>query len=125
MTLGTVIAVLAGGFVGAPCRWLLDRYISSKAGSNFPFGTFTINVSGSLLLGVLTGLALHGHLAGLPKVLLEVGFCGAFTTFGTFSFETISLVQEGMYLQASLNALGSAFGCLLAAIAGFALGCSI
>ena len=95
MSLAAWLAMLAGGAVGAPSRYLLDGYIQSKTDSRFPWGTLTINAVGSLLLGLLTGLALEHGLSETTKVVLGTGFCGAFTTFSTFSFETVRLAGEG------------------------------
>jgi CrcB protein len=97
------IAFLAGGAVGAPSRYLLDGFVQSRTKGTFPWGTFAINASGSLLLGVLTGLALQHGLGATTKTVLGTGFCGAFTTFSTFTFETVRLAEEG----AARNALAS------------------
>ncbi len=70
VTLSLFLAVAAGGLVGAPSRYLLDRAITRRASSDRPWGTFVINVTGSLLLGFLTGLTLTGHLSGIGKALL-------------------------------------------------------
>ena len=122
MTLSLTLAVALGGFIGAPARFLLDRAISGRIESDLPWGTFIVNMSGSLLLGVLTGLDLNGHLGPVSGALAATGFCGAYTTFSTFTFETMRLVEEGDYLEAAYNVLGSiAFG-LIAAASGLALG---
>ena len=94
MSFAAWLAMLAGGAVGAPSRYLLDGYVQSKTESEFPWGTLTINAIGSLLLGLLTGLALEHGLSETTKVVLGTGFCGAFTTFSTFSFETVRLAGE-------------------------------
>ncbi len=96
--------VMLGAAVGAPSRWALDRFIQTRHPSAFPWGTFTINVLGSLLLGVVLGAAAPASLAAL----LGTGFCGGFTTFSTFSYETVRLAEEGragraaVYVGASL-----------------------
>jgi fluoride exporter len=87
----------------------------------FPWGTFLINVSGSLALGFLTGLALYHGFPDTPKVVLGAGFCGAFTTFSTYTFETVRLVEEGAINEAFRNALGTLVSCAAAAAAGVAL----
>jgi len=122
MDFGTFLVVAAGGFVGAPTRYLLDRAINGRISSELPWGTFAINVSGSLLLGFLTGLTLGHRLGPIPKALLGTGFCGAYTTFSTFTYETLRLVEDGEIRQAAGNVLGSAVIGLAAAAAGVAVG---
>ena len=122
MELLVVACVAAGGLVGAPARFLLDRFVADRVESDFPVGTLLVNVSGALLLGVLTGLDLKGHLPVPLKALLATGFCGAYTTFSTWSYETVRLVERNELLQASLNAVGSLVVGLLASGAGIALG---
>ena len=77
------IAFVAAGAVGAPVRYLLDGYVGDRTEGVFPWGTFLINVSGSLLLGLLTGLALYHAFPDTPRIVLGTGFCGAYTTFST------------------------------------------
>lgn len=122
MTLGLFLAVAAGGLVGAPSRYLLDRAISGRTEPGRPWGTFVINVSGSLLLGLLTGLTMTGHLSEIGKALLGTGFCGAYTTFSTFSFETVRLVEDGRVFDVAGNVVISVALGLSAAAAGLAIG---
>jgi CrcB protein len=122
MSFSLLLAVAGGGFVGAPTRYLLDRAINGRFESDLPWGTFVINVTGSFLLGLLTGLTLAHHLSPVAKTLLGTGFCGAYTTFSTFSFETVSLIEGGRLLEATMNALGSVVVGLVGAAAGVALG---
>lgn len=122
MTLGLFLMVAAGGLVGAPARYLLDRAVSGRIESDFPWGTFVVNISGAFFLGLLTGLTLSHHLSPAGKTLLGTGFCGAYTTFSAFTFETVRLVESGQLLQASLNVLASLVVGLAAATAGLALG---
>jgi CrcB protein len=117
--------VAAGGFVGAPSRYLLDRAVTTRVNSDLPWGTLLINVSGSLLLGFLTGLTLSHHLPDMGKALLGTGFCGAYTTFSTFTFETIRLVEDGRVLEAVGNVTVSVVVGLAAATAGLALGLAL
>jgi fluoride exporter len=115
----TVLLVFLGGAVGAPARYLLDRTVQQRRKGVFPWGTLAVNLLGCLVLGLLAGAA-----QSLPKdlvVLAGTGGCGAFTTFSTFGYETIRLLEEGSLLEAGLNALGSLFIGVLAATAGFAL----
>lgn len=122
MTVGLFLAVAAGGLVGAPARFLIDRAVNGRAESELPWGTFVVNVSGSLLLGLLSGLSLAGHLPVTAKALLGTGFCGAYTTFSTFTFETVGQLEDGRVLEAAGNALVSLTVGLAAAAAGLAAG---
>ncbi len=94
----TVAMVLLGGAIGAALRYLTDLVVQSRHDSVFPWGTFTVNMTGSLVLGV-TAAAVTG--AGVPSwvlALVGTGFCGALTTFSTFGFETVRLLEEGSVL---------------------------
>lgn len=115
----TLLLVMLGAAVGAPSRWLLDQAVQSRHDSVFPWGTWTINVLGSLLLGVILGLAHTGHASAEAVALLGTGFCGGFTTYSTFSYETVRLLQEGSRFEAVLNVLASVVVGFLAATAGW------
>ena len=94
-----LLLVGAGGFAGSALRYLISRLMLPWAvSSGFPFSTLTVNVAGSLLIGALMGLGLSGGWA----LLCIVGFCGGFTTFSTFSLETVTLLRAGSYLPAAL-----------------------
>ena len=103
----TVLMVLVGGAVGAPLRYLTDLLVQARHDSVFPWGTFTVNVLGSLVLGVAAGsvVALSPPSWVLP--LVGTGLCGAFTTFSTFGFETVRLIEEGSWSTAFANAVAS------------------
>jgi CrcB protein len=125
MTLSLFLVVGAGGLLGAPSRYLLDRAISRRIESDLPWGTCVINITGSFLLGLLTGLTLADHLSPTGKALLGTGFCGAYTTFSTFTFETIRLLEDGRFLEATGNvALSVAIGLATAAF-GLAIGLAL
>ncbi|SHG10342.1 camphor resistance protein CrcB [Jatrophihabitans endophyticus] len=113
----TVLVVLAGG-VGAVARFVVDGVIRSRWPSRFPWATIVINVSGSLLLGVLTGLMLYRQVDTDVRLVLGTGFCGGYTTFSTATFETVRLLQQGRRGHAVLNGLGTALLCLGAAALG-------
>lgn len=117
-----VALVGAGGMLGAISRYLLGGWISDFTHGRFPYGTLAINVSGSFVLGFFLALALETMAWGPePRLFLAVGFLGAYTTFSTFSYETVALMREGSWLLALLNAGGNLFGCLVAVMCGIAL----
>jgi CrcB protein len=118
----TVVLVFVGGAIGAPTRYLVDRYIQQRFESVFPFGTFTVNLVGSLILGVLLGLTASAALPRDVLLLLGTGFCGALTTFSTFGFETVRLLEDGSLLEAGFNAIGSFVIGVALAFAGYAIG---
>ncbi|WP_329460525.1 fluoride efflux transporter CrcB [Streptomyces sp. NBC_01497] len=115
------LLVLAGGAVGAPARYLTDRAVQARHDTVFPWGTFTVNVIGSLILGILTGAALSGSGGHHVQELLGTGFCGALTTYSTFSYETLRLAEDGARLFAAANVVVSVGAGLGAAFGGFAL----
>ncbi|MFJ6213243.1 fluoride efflux transporter CrcB [Streptomyces sp. NPDC092296] len=116
-----LLMVFLGGMLGAPLRYLTDRAVQSRHDSVFPWGTFAVNITGAFVLGALTGA---GAAHGLPTdtlLLLGTGVCGGLTTFSTFTFETVRLLEDGSLAEAGLNALGSLLLGLGAAAAGYAL----
>ena len=115
------LAFLTAGAIGAPLRYLIDGWIADRTEGAFPWGTFVINVTGSLALGFLTGLGLYHAFANTPRVVLGTGFCGAYTTFSTFTFETMQLVEERAITEALRNALGTLATGAAAAALGLAL----
>jgi fluoride exporter len=117
----TLLGVAAASAVGAPARYLLDKSVAKRNRGRFPWGTFVINVSGSLLLGFLVGMSLHHGLSKPWLAVLGTGFCGAYTTFSTFSVETVRLVEEGALTSAALNAAVSLAAGLPAAALGLGL----
>lgn len=116
----TLWVALAAG-AGALARYLLDQSVQNRFGQVFPWGTLVVNVSGSLLLGLVTGLALHHGLAHTPTVVLSSGFAGGYTTLSTWAWETIALAESGSVLAAAGNVLGSFAVGLAAAAAGLGL----
>lgn len=121
MTLVDAVGVIGAGAVGAPARYLVDAWIGDRTVSAFPWGTLAVNISGSFVLGVLTGLMLYHALPETPHVILGTGFCGAYTTFSAFSFETVRLIEEGAALEAAANVAGNVVACTLGGAAGMAL----
>ncbi|MFE1248392.1 fluoride efflux transporter CrcB [Streptomyces sp. NPDC058735] len=109
------LLVIGGAMVGAPLRYLTDRAVQTRHDSVFPWGTLTVNVTGCLILGLLTGATTH------LQLLLGTGLCGALTTYSTFSYETLRLAETGARLHAAVNVLASVVAGLTAAVAGAAL----
>jgi fluoride exporter len=117
----TALLVALGAAVGAPLRYLVDRLVQSRHDSSFPWGTFTVNIAGSALLGFLAALpAGEGVMA-----LAGIGFCGALTTYSTFGYETLRLIEDGARTLALLNAAASTAAALGAAYCGAALATAI
>jgi CrcB protein len=116
-----VLGIAIAGAIGAPARYLLGRLVQERTASALPLGTFVVNVSGSLVFGLLSGLALYHGFPSTPRVVLGTGLCGAYTTFSTFTYETIRLVEEGDVVNAIRNALATMVVSCLAAGAGLAL----
>jgi fluoride exporter len=113
----TVVLVLVGGAVGAPLRYLTDLFVQSRHDSVFPWGTLIVNIVGSLLLGVVAGAVALAGLQGWVLTLVGTGFCGALTTFSTFGFETVRLLEERSLVEALAN-VGVSLAVGLAACAG-------
>lgn len=121
MNTSDVVWVGLGGGAGAMARFVADGVIRSRVTGRLPVGTVTINLTGSFLLGVLTGLVLY---RGAPSTLTTVagtGFCGGYTTFSTTSFETVRLIQQRAFGAAFANGAVTLFGALGAAALGLAL----
>lgn len=111
--------VALGAAVGGVARYALTGFIQQRAGPLFPMATLLINISGSLLLGFLMRYALaSGSVTPEMRALLTTGFCGGYTTFSTFSYETILLFEDGEYRRAALYVLLSIAIALVATIVG-------
>ena len=121
----TLLLVMIGAAVGAPSRWLTDRAVQRRNDSVFPWGTFTVNIVGSLLLGFIVRATALGDVHHLWYAALGTGFCGGFTTFSTFSYETFRLIEDGSVNIAGRN-LGLSLGVgLLAAFGGWYLAVAV
>lgn len=110
----TIALIFFGGAIGAPLRYLVDRAVQARHDSAFPWGTFSVNLAGSLVLGALAGAG-----TALPHSLLMLagtGFCGALTTYSTFSYETLRLVEQKSYFYATMNIVVSVVGGVGAAL---------
>jgi CrcB protein len=117
----TVLFVIAGAILGAPMRYLTDRAVQARHDSVFPWGTLAVNVVGSFILGlVVAGAAAHG-VSAHALALVGTGFCGALTTYSTFSYETVRLAQERARFYAVANVGASVVAGLGAAFVGAAV----
>ncbi len=112
--------------MGAVARYGLSGWISDRARSSFPWGTLAVNVIGSFIIGLFLFLALE-KFAWRPewRLFLAVGVLGAFTTFSTFSYETVELMRGGVYLLAAASAGANLLGCVAATAAGMALAAAL
>jgi CrcB protein len=113
-----------GSFVGGNARYIVARWVGGMVDARFPLGTFLINVSGSFVLGLIGGLLAQRAVpnADAVRLALGVGFCGGFTTFSTFEFETHALLEDGLWLTAALNVALSLFAGLVAVRLGLVAG---
>lgn len=122
MTPLVFLAVCAAGGIGSVARFTLDGFIRARAHIAYPLGTTIINVTGSLLLGLITGLASQALLAPEWRMILGVGLMGGYTTFSTASVETIRLLQERRNIAATINGLGMLALSVAAAALGLLIG---
>jgi CrcB protein len=115
------IGFLVAAGIGAPVRYVVDTWVQGRVQGPFPWGTLVVNVSGCLALGVVTGLGLHHGLNGTVRTIVGTGGLGAYTTFSTFTYETVRLVEEGATRKALANIAASFLVGLAAAAAGLAI----
>jgi len=120
-TLGLALLVACAGGVGALTRALLIHHIGLRRADPLPVGTMVVNASGSLLLGVLTGLSLYHGLGSHVLAIAGVGLCGGYTTWSTASWETVHLVHTGHRSEAVTYTVGSLVVCIAAAAAGIGI----
>ena len=113
------VAVAAG--VGAVLRYVIDQVVQHRTRGDFPFGTVVINITGSFLLGLITGLAAHHGLGTTATIVIGTGLAGGYTTLSTWAWETLALAESGDRLEAGVNIVGSFAGGLAAAAAGLGL----
>jgi fluoride exporter len=119
----TILYIALGGIAGTLSRYGLEGWIQSRTATGFPLGTLTVNLTGSLLLGFIVRVATGSALISPDfRAALTIGFCGAFTTMSTFSYESVALLNDGDYLRAALYMSATVFGCVIAVIVGTALG---
>ncbi len=118
----TYVAISIGAILGANARYLIGGWLSDRFGAGFPIGTLVINVSGSFIIGFfMTLIGERIAVADWWRPLVAIGFLGAYTTFSTFSYETLALVQSGAWGLAGLNIGASIGGSLVGVFAGTVL----
>jgi fluoride exporter len=116
------VIVSIGAVVGANARWIISRSAAKLLGPVFPYGTLVINITGSLIVGFFITWTTERVLADPRwRLLIVVGFCGAFTTFSSYTFETIAYFEQGQWALMVANILSNNLLCLGAALAGIAL----
>jgi len=118
MSPGVGAGLVAAGAAGAVARYLVTRAVQLRTRSDIPWGTVVVNVTGAFLLGLVTGAGIYHGLTETPRIVLGVGFCGAYTTFSTLAVETVRLVEAGKVADAARNLAGSVAVGLVAAAAG-------
>ena len=111
----TYLAISIGAVLGANARFLVGGRIADRLGASFPFGTLVINVTGSLLIGLVLTLSTERLVPDWFRPMLAIGFLGSYTTFSTFSYETLSLVQGGAWAAAAVN-VGASVGAAFASV---------
>ena len=115
----TLLIAGTGGFIGTILRFLVSRYFQENALSLFPWGTFSVNIVGSLLIGIFSGMSERGNLLSPDvRIFLTVGICGGFTTFSSLSNDAFMLLQEKEWLKLSLYTSLSFFLGLVAVYLG-------
>ena len=125
MKLKELIAVGCGGFLGAIFRYLVSGWAQTLSKTSFPYGTLAVNLLGSLVLGFIAGLSVKTVLAPNVRLFLSIGVLGAFTTFSTFSYETMMLLRTESFSQAFLNITVSLFFGILLVYCGYIAGQAI
>lgn len=114
-----ILIVGAGGFVGSVARYLSQLLVSKNFPSSFPWPTFAVNIVGCFIIGIVYALSAKGNLISPEiRLLLATGFCGGFTTFSSFAFDNVNLLQEGNFLYAFIYIAISVLLGILAAYAG-------
>ncbi|KZN30956.1 chromosome condensation protein CcrB [Pseudoalteromonas luteoviolacea S2607] len=120
--LKTYLMIAVGGAFGACLRFFISDIVLKLAGKGFPFGTLTVNILGSLLMGILYGLIEKQIIEVSPaKALVGIGFLGALTTFSTFSMDSLLLLQQGQIVKMALNITLNVVICIFMAWIGLCL----
>jgi CrcB protein len=117
-----LLVISVGAIVGANARYLLSRFAAKELGPVFPYGTLFINIAGSVIVGFFVIWTTERVLADARwRLLVVVGFCGSFTTFSSYAFETIAYFEQGQWLLLLTNVLTNNLLCMSGALAGMAL----
>jgi CrcB protein len=119
---GGFVWVCLGAAFGAPARYLTDRFVQARLDAVLPWGTLVVNVVGSFVLGFATGVATQHDVSPQLMAVIGTGFCGALTTYSTFSYETLRLYEDGARLYAGANIALTLVAGLSAVVAGFGAG---
>jgi fluoride exporter len=120
--LGALLVALGGG-IGSVTRYLVSGWFASRFGPAFPYGTFVINITGSFIIGVFLAFAQQRvSLSPYWRLFFAVGFVGGYTTFSTFEYESVRLLQEGEMLLGALYLVGSVVTGAVGAVSGIAVG---
>ena len=123
-----LLFVILGGALGSAMRYLLSGVIAERVGDSFPFGTLAVNILGSIAIGffaTLTGTEGRWLVPPAARVFFMTGICGGFTTFSSFSLQTLTLARDAEWLYAGLNVLGSVVLCLLGVWLGHVLAATL
>lgn len=117
------LLVFIGGGVGAALRYWLSGIVHGRFGTGFPYGTLAVNVIGCLVIGMVMG-SMQERFTAQPafRVFLTIGILGGFTTFSSFSYETVSMLKDGEFWYASVNILASICCCVIGTWAGLIVG---
>jgi len=125
----TYLYVACGGALGTVARFALSGYIANRFGETFPWGTLVINVTGSFVIGLFAALTSPDEgrwvVGGAGRQFFMIGICGGYTTFSSFSLQTLTLAQNREWLPAAGNIFGSVILCLVAVWLGYAAGAAI
>lgn len=122
LPISNILVISTGAIVGANARWIISRYAAKLLSPVFPYGTLFINVVGSLIVGFFIIWTTERVLVDPRwRLLIVVGFCGAFTTFSSFAFETMAYFEQGQWMLLTVNFFSNNLLCLGAALAGMAL----
>ena len=120
--LRTILLVGSGGFIGSVMRYLVQYYMEKSLTSTFPWGTFIANIAGSFIIGIVFALAEKGNLMNAEwRIFLAVGICGGFTTFSSFAYNNLTMINERAWGSLLLNIGGNLFLGILAVYLGIIL----
>ncbi len=113
-----ILFIFIGGGLGSLARFFVGKNMANLFSTNFPYGTLAVNIFASFILGLFIGIEVNQKLDFNYRAFLAIGFCGGFSTFSTFSADTLQLIQSQRYTEALLNIFLNTFLCLLATFVG-------